>query len=150
MIHLSYVLNCADAPIPSKISDKEQKKLQESQETVDKIGAMERNEEKEKEKWPHFSDVIESYLDPFESMKKATENVVGDNTIVEAVDDDIESLLMLSKMPAVDKSMEKTTDEESNEGKKDEEKGMEEATRQRKKEWKYSPMKNVWKKQPQL
>jgi hypothetical protein len=118
MIHLSYVLNCEDAPIPSKISDKAQNKLQESQETVDKVGAMERNEEKKKEKRPRFSDVIEIYLDPFESMQKATENVVGDNTIAEAVDDDLESLLMLSKMPAVDKSMEKTTEEESNEGKK--------------------------------
>ncbi len=48
-------------------------------------------------------------------MKKATENVVGDNTIAEAVVDDLESLLTLSKMPAVDKNMEKTTEEESNE-----------------------------------
>jgi hypothetical protein len=57
-----------------------------------------------------------------------TETPVGDNTIAEAVDDDLESLLMLSKMPAVNNSMEKTTEEESNEGKKDEEKGTEEAT----------------------
>jgi hypothetical protein len=103
--------------------------IQECQETVDKVGAMERNKEKEKEKKPHFSDVIESYLDPsFESMQKATENVVGDNTIAEAVADDLESMLMLSKMPFVNNSMGKTTEDESNEGKKDEEKGMEEVT----------------------
>ena len=102
--------------------------IQESQEVVDKVGAMERNKEKEKEKRPRFSDVIESYLDPsFESMQKATENVVGDNTIAEAVDD-LESLLMLSKMPFVNNNTGKTTEDESNEGKKDEEKGTEEAT----------------------
>ena len=86
---------------------------------------MERNKEKEKEKKHRFSDVIESYLDPFESMQKATENVVGDNTIAEAVDDDLESMLMLSKMPFVNNNI---TEDESNEGKNDEQKGTEEAT----------------------
>ncbi len=61
-------------------------------------------------------------------MQKATENVVGDNTIAEAVDDDLESMLMLSKMPAVNNSMGKTTERKSNQGKKDEEKGKEEVT----------------------
>ena len=105
--------------------------IQESQEIVDKVGAMERNEEneKEKEKKAPFSAVIESYLDPsFESMQKATENVVGDNTIAEAVDDDLESMLMLSKMPFVNNNTGKTTEDESNEGKNDEQKGTEEAT----------------------
>ncbi len=100
MIHLSYVLNCEDAPLTSKISDKEQNKLQESQETVDKVGAMERNEEKEEEKQATYADAIEDYLDSFESMQKATENLFGDTTIAEAMDDDLESLLMLSKIPA--------------------------------------------------
>jgi hypothetical protein len=105
--------------------------IQESQEIVDKVGAMERNEENEKEKETKapFSAVIESYLDPsFESMQKATENVVGDNTIAEAVDDDLESMLMLSKMPFVNNNTGKTTEDESNEGKNDEQKGTEEAT----------------------
>jgi hypothetical protein len=105
--------------------------IQESQEVVDKVGAMERNEENEKEKETKapFSAVIESYLDPsFESMQKATENVVGDNTIAAAVDDDLESMLMLSKMPFVNNNTGKTTEDESNEGKKDEQKGTEEAT----------------------
>ncbi len=61
-------------------------------------------------------------------MQKATENVVGDNTIAEAVDDDLESMLMLSKMPFVNNNTGKTTEDESNEGKKDEQKGTEEAT----------------------
>ena len=113
-----------DLPLGSQI-------IQESQEIVDKVGAMERNEEneKEKEKKAPFSAVIESYLDPsFESMQRATENVVGDNTIAEAVDDDLESMLMLSKMPFVNNNTGKTPEDESNEGKKDEEKGTEEAT----------------------
>ena len=108
--------------------------IQESQEIVDKVGAMERNEENEKEKETKalFSAVIESYLDPsFESMQKATENVVGDNTIAEAVDDDLESMLMLSKMPFVNNNTGKTTEDESNEGKKDEQKGTEEATEEK-------------------
>jgi hypothetical protein len=105
--------------------------IQESQEIVDKVGAMERNEENEKEKETKapFSAVIESYLDPsFESMQQATENVVGDNTIAAAVDDDLESMLMLSKMPFVNNNTGKTTEDESNEGKNDEQKGTEEAT----------------------
>jgi hypothetical protein len=87
-----------------------------------------------KKKRPRFSDVIESYLDPFESMQKATEIVVGNNTIAEAVDDEIESLLMLSKMPAVDKIMEKQPMK----------KAMKEK-RMRKKAWKRQQRKKEWK-----
>jgi hypothetical protein len=79
---------------------------------------------KEIKKKKRSLDFLINYLDPsFESMQKATENVVGDNTIAEAVADDLESMLMLSKIPFVNNNMGKTTEDESNEGKKDEEKG---------------------------
>jgi hypothetical protein len=87
---------------------------------------MERNkEEEEEEKQASYADAIEDYLDSFQSMQKATENEFGDNKIAEAMDDDLESLLMLSKMPAAvpasikgqdiakEKSMEKSTKESS-------------------------------------
>ncbi len=42
---------------------------------------------------------MEEYLDSFQVMQKATENVLGDTTIADAMDDDNVSLLLLSKTP---------------------------------------------------